>query len=119
MYRHSQDLPTDNGAAEPLVPTSRGWKKDAPSYNSALTASLWIQGFYLLLTALVLDGGRLHRCTWIAVLGQLCASWIILFRRPMKPSAIDLDVVKNGLKAKLVGVATFGWPLVQLIGLDR
>jgi hypothetical protein len=69
------------------------------------------------LTALVLDGGQMHRAFWVAFLGQWATVWIILLRRPMNPTPWDLAIVRYGILPLLAVVAGFGPELLRLLGI--
>ena len=98
---------------------SQTWKFYAPEYNSVFLTALLIQVFFLVLSALLLDGGRMLRCVQVAVLSHWAATAIILFRRPKNPTQADLMIVKYAFLGMIVLVAAFGWPMVQLLGLER
>lgn len=119
MFSHAENSSCDDAPNRSAPRGARDWKTYSPAYNSAFLAALLIQGLFLLFGALLLDGGHFSRGVWIAVLGSWAATWIILFRRPMNPTATDLLIVKYAFLAMLIFVTAFGWPLVQLLGLER
>ena len=77
--------PLLEGGADPRA--RRDWESYSLQYNSALRSGLIIQGVLAVLTALVLDGGQMHRAFWVAFVGQWAAVWMFLFRRPIRSDA--------------------------------
>ncbi len=106
--------------AAPTMPPSQvsNGTDYSPAFNRAMRIGLGIQAVLGVLTALVLDAGQqTHRAFWVAMLCQWAAVFIILFRRPMSPTAVDLAIVRYGIILLLVVVAGFGPMLLQVIGI--
>lgn len=81
----------------------------AAEYNGAFVRGLIVQGTLGALTALVHDGGQMHRAFWVAILAQWAAVWMVLLRRPLNPTAADLWFARYGVLpifAVIVLVAT-------------
>ena len=100
--------------SQPTAPR-RNWKDYSPKYNGAFWTGLKIQAGLALLTALVLDLGQTHRAFWIAFLCQWATVWIILIRRPMTPTRLDLAIVRYGILPLLMIVASFGPALLDVL----
>ena len=94
------------------------WKDYSPQYNAAFKTALLLQAVLAVLTALVLDFGQTHRAFWVAFLCQWAMVWIILFRRPMNPTRLDLAVVRYGIFPLLIIVAGWGPWLLRLLGVQ-
>jgi hypothetical protein len=95
------------------------WVSYSPAFNGAFRTGLTIQAVLGVLTALLLDFGQSHRAFWIAVLCQWAAVFIILLRRPMAPTKLDLALVRYGIIPLLVSVATFGPPFLHFLGISN
>jgi len=95
-----------------------GWKDYSPEYNAAFKTALLLQAVFAVLTALVLDFGQTHRAFWVAILCQWAMAWIILFRRPMNPTLLDLAIVRYGIIPVLILVASAGPWLLRLLGVQ-
>jgi hypothetical protein len=106
-------------ACSPEQPTAprRNWRDYSPTYNVAFWTALKIQAGLAILTALVLDLGQTHRAFWVAFLCQWAAVWMILFRRPMNPTRLDLAIVRYGIIPLLIIVAGFGPALLDFLGI--
>ena len=78
---------------------------------------LKIQAFLAVLTALMLDMGRSHRAFWIAMLCQWATVFIILLRRPLAPTMLDLTIVRYGIVPLLLVVAGWGPILLRWLGI--
>ena len=65
-----------------------------------LRGSLWgafIQYvFFLLITALILDGGFIFRCFGIGVLAHGCLTGMIFLRRASTPTSLDVSLIRYG-----------------------
>jgi len=80
-------------------------EKISAEYVPSLTVALWIDGVLLVLTALLLDGGRTFGFFSVAALAHWGAIAVILLRRPASPSRFDLIVVRYG--------ALFFWCIIM------
>lgn len=78
-------------------PTKRKRLDYSPKYNKAFLTGILIQAVLAIVTALVLDGGQTHRAFWVAFLCQWAMTWILLFRRPLEPTKLDLAIVRFGI----------------------
>jgi hypothetical protein len=105
--------------APPAAPQRRNWRDYSPAFNGAMLTGLEIQGVLGILTALILDGGQMHRAFWVAMLCQWSAVFIILLRRPMNPTRLDLAIVRYGVIPLLIVVAGFGPILLRLLGIPN
>ena len=101
-----------------LAASRNNWKDYSPEYNAAFKTALLLQAVFAVLTALVLDLGQTHRAFWVALLCQWAMVWIILFRRPMNPTRLDLAIVRYGIVLVLIIVAGAGPWLLRLLGLQ-
>lgn len=54
------------------------------------------QGFLLLLTALLLDGGFMFRVCCVAAIAHWIAILVVRGRRPAEPTTLDVGVLKFG-----------------------
>ncbi|MCU0719742.1 MAG: hypothetical protein MUC83_08565 [Pirellula sp.] len=102
--------PTPESPAElPKAPENKGnWTKYSPEYNAAFKTALLIQAVLAVVTLLVLDFGQTHRAFWVAFLCQWAMVWIILCRRSMHPTWLDLLLVRYGIIPLLFVVAGVG-----------
>lgn len=94
------------------------WKDYAPAFNSALWDGLKIQAALFVLTLLLLDGGRTHRAYLVALLCQLATVFLILLRRPIAPTKIDLAIVRFGILPMFVAVTWLGPDYLRFIGIE-
>ena len=84
-------------------------------YNAAFKTGLLIQAVFAVATALVMDSGQIHRAFWVAIICQWAMVWMILFRRPMNPTRLDLLIVRYGIIPMILIVVGCGpWVLSQL-----
>ncbi len=95
------------------------WKDYSPAFNSALLDGLKIQAVLFVLTMLILDGGATHRAYLVALLCQLAIDFLILLRRPMTPTKIDLTIVRFGILPLSALVIWFGPDFLRLIGVEE
>ena len=96
----------------------KNWTDYSPEYNAAFKTALLIQVVLALLTALILDFGQTHRAFWVAFLCQWAMVWIILFRRPMRPTRLDLSIVRYGIIPLLFIVAGAGPWFLRILGVQ-
>lgn len=75
----------------------KNWKDYSLEYKSAFKVALFIQGVLAVLTLLVLDFGQMHRAFWVSFLCQWAMVCVILLRRPMNPTRLDLAIVRYGI----------------------
>lgn len=99
-------MPSENPYSSPTsesrpaigtTPDRRNWKDYSGRYNTAFRTALIVQGTLAALTALTLDFGQTHRAFWVAFVCQWLMVWMILFRRPMNPTRLDLAIVRFGI----------------------
>ena len=101
-------------------PTSqRNWVDYAPSFNSAMWTGIKIQTVLAVLTVLMLDFGQTHRAFGVAMLCQWATVFILLLRRPMVPTKLDLTIVRYGIVPFLFVVAGSGPILLRLLGIPN
>jgi hypothetical protein len=96
----------------------RNWKDYSPKYNGVFWTALVLQLFLAVLTALILDFGQTHRAFWIAFVSQWSIAWMILFRRQLDQTRIDLTIVRFGIVPVLVIVAGLGPWFLRSIGIQ-
>ncbi len=82
-----------------------------------MKTALLIQAMLAFVTALVLDSGRTHRAFWVALLCQWAMVCVILIRRPMCPTRLDLSLVRYGIVPLLFIVAGAGPWFLRLLGV--
>ena len=70
------------------------------------------------MTVLMLDFGQTHRAFWVAFLCQWAMVWIVLFRRPMHPTRLDLAIVRFGIVPILMLVVGAGPWLLRVLGIQ-
>lgn len=87
------------------------------AYNPAFRTALLIQAILAVLSVLVLDHGQTHRAFWVAFLAQWTMVWIILFRRSLQPTGMDLAFVRYGILPIGIIVAAGGPWLLRALGL--
>lgn len=95
------------------------WKDYSPAFNSALLSGLKIQAVLFVLTLLMLDGGRMHRAYLVALLCQLATVVLVLVRRPLNPTKVDLAIVRFGIVPLFVIVTWFGPDFLRHIGVEE
>ena len=117
MSMNPYESPKAACSEENSSPPRRNWRDYSPDYNGALWIGLKIQAGLAILTALVLDGGQTHREFWVALLSQWAVVWIILFRRPMAPTRLDLAIVRYGIIPLLIVVDASGPTLIDFLGI--
>jgi hypothetical protein len=109
----------ESPATEGGLPDSRNnWKDYSPIYNAAFKTALLLQAVLAIVTALILDFGQTHRAFWVACLCQWAMVWIILFRRPMRPTWLDLSLVRYGIVPLLLIVAGAGPWFLRILGVQ-
>jgi hypothetical protein len=79
------------------------------------TAVVW-HAVLGVLTSLMLDGGQLRRLWALALVCHLAIVWLILFRRPLAPSRLDLAIVSYSALPLMVIVAAVGPPFLHILG---
>lgn len=87
----------------------------SPLYSSAFGNALFGQALLGLLTALVLDGGRLFGFFKVALLAEWIVICLIVFRRPKMPTNWDLSFIRIGIVPLflMTGViATVVWMMI-------
>ncbi|MGN6544696.1 MAG: hypothetical protein ACTHK7_06590 [Aureliella sp.] len=110
--------PRSPAVSSELHDRGHNWRDYSPQYNAAFKTGLMIQAVLAVLTALVLDYGQTHRAFWVAFLCQWATVWIILFRRPMRPTQMDLSIVRYGIVPLLFLVAGAGPWFLRLLGVQ-
>jgi hypothetical protein len=116
-----------NGTEMPVTGTAckRRSFQFSPKYGPALRACFCLQAAFFLLTAMVLDTGRLNRMCQLAIVGQWLGIFLVLGRRPLSPTLSDLLFIRYGIMPLLVAMpflAGLVWKVVgesPLTGLDR
>lgn len=115
MTTNPYESPKADLRTQPIQPP-QNWRDYAPEYNRAIVQGLIIQGVLCLLSALVLDMGQMHRAFWVALLCQWAVVWMLLFRRPMNPTKLDLAIVRYGIVPIYALVVIIGKPLALAVG---
>jgi hypothetical protein len=114
--------PCESPKAESTVdrpaPPRRNWRDYSPEFNAAFRTALIIQCVLAVLTALMLDLGQTHQAFWVAFLCQWAVVWIILLRRPMDPTRLDLLIVRYGIIPLLLIVANLGPLMIRVLGIQ-
>ncbi len=100
------------------VGRKKNWTDYSPEYNAAFKTALLIQFVFALSTAFVLDFGQTHRVFWVACLCQWAMVWVILFRRPMRPTPLDLSIVRYGIVPLLFIVTGAGPWFLHILGVQ-
>jgi hypothetical protein len=77
----------------------------APEYRPAIRVALVQQMVLLILSALMLDGGRALRVCSIAIVAHALAIFLIVWRRPTGPTPLDLALIRFGFCLILIVVA--------------
>jgi hypothetical protein len=67
-----------------------------PSYRHAVVVGSVVALTFVVLSALLLDGGLTLQVTFMAILGYLGGLAVMAARRPQAPSALDLMLVRWG-----------------------
>ena len=96
----------------------KNWTDYSPEYNAAFKTALLLQTVLAVVTALVLDFGQTNRAFWVAFFCQWAMVWIILFRRPIHPTWLDLALVRYGIVPLLFIVAGAGPWFLRLLGVQ-
>ena len=96
----------------------KNWREYASEYNAAFKTALMIHGLLAVLTALVLDFGQMHRAFWGAFLCQWAMVWIILFRRPIQPTRLDLAIVRYGIVPILILIVCVVPWMLRMLGVQ-
>ena len=91
----------------------KNWKDYSLEYKSAFKVALLIQGVLAVLTLLVLDYGQMHRAFWVSFLCQWAMVIIILLRRPMNPTRLDLAIVRYGVVPIFILIVNAGPWLIK------
>jgi len=100
-----------------LVSNSEGNTNGYSSaYNRAMLMGLMIQGVLGILTLLMLDLGHMHRAFWVSMLCQWATVFLLLVRRPMQPTMLDLAIVRYGIVPLFVIISEFGPIFLRIIG---
>ena len=73
------------------------------SYRSALWTALIFSLIFVVLSALMLDGGELARLTGIALAVFWGAVAVIMLRRPQNPTSFDLFLIRYGCGPLIIG----------------
>lgn len=100
------------------APPRRNWRDYSPEFNAAFRTALIIQGVSAVLTSLMLDFGQTHRAFWVAFLCHWAAVWIILLRRPIDPTRLDLLIVRYGIIPLLLIVANLGPLMIRVLEIQ-
>lgn len=99
-------------------PARRNWRDHASEYNAAFGTALILQISIGVIVSLVLDGGQMLRAFGVAFLGQWAMVAIMLLRRPLQPTKLDLLIVRYGIFPLLIVVIVFGPHMIRAFGLE-
>jgi hypothetical protein len=88
----------------------------AKAYGPAIRSCLIWQVSLGLLAALTLDQGQTARACSVALLCHWSIILIILHRRPLNPSRLDLAIVQHGFLPLIAIIMTFGPWFLRLMG---
>lgn len=88
----------------------------AEHYAQACRFALFLQAILGLLTALLLDGGRVFWAFCVAWLWAWTISLMIIFRRPANPSRLDLGIVRYGILVLLTLILGLGPWFLRVMG---
>lgn len=93
-------------------PTSSLFLPFASDYGPAIKSAVIQQVIFLVLGALMLDGGYVGRACCVTAIAHWVAILLIVFRRPLSPTKVDLIVIRYAFLLILLFV---GWlaPFVQ------
>ncbi|HEY1173486.1 MAG TPA: hypothetical protein VGH19_19115 [Verrucomicrobiae bacterium] len=89
------------------------WTSFTPEISKALSENIVAQGFLLLFTSMILDGGVIFRIVSMAAFAYWIAIFPILWRRPKTTNKFELGLVKIGfvcfLPLSLFSMPLWGW----------
>jgi hypothetical protein len=91
----------------------------------ALKFGLTVELVFLVLTVLMLDGGRSLQFFVVALIGHWLLIVLIVARRPLSPTKIDLICIRSGLPLLLIVIGIIApaiWSIIgesTLSGLER
>lgn len=80
---------------------------EAAYYPATPAAAIW-QASLAVLAALMLDTGETGRAWSAALLSHWAIIWLILLRRPLRPTRFDLAVVRYAMLPLLIIVTFLG-----------
>jgi len=86
-----------------------------PSYRHAVVVGSVVALTFVVLSALLLDGGLTLQVTFMAILGYLGGLAVMAARRPQAPSALDLMLVRWGFIPLWIAAqfgARYAWTLM-------
>ncbi len=86
-----------------------------PSYRHAVVVGSVVALTFVVLSALLLDGGLTFQVTFMAILGYLGGLAVMAARRPQAPSALDLMLVRWGFIPLWIAAqfgARYAWTLM-------
>ena len=86
-----------------------------PSYRHAVVVGSVVALTFVVLSALLLDGGLTLQVTFMAILGYLGGLAVMAARRPQAPSALDLMLVRWGFIPLWIAAqfgARYAWTLL-------
>ena len=92
------------------------WQRNptiAPAYGQAIWFAIKQQAILAILAALVLDMGQTAAALAAIIIGYWVGAAVIVARRPMSPSKVDLIFVRWG--CALLAAACMGASLVHVI----
>lgn len=98
------------------APPSRMWTCFSPDYLRAFRTALVCQAVVGLFASLLLDGGQALWAFRVAFLCQWAVAWIILFRRPLAPTQLDLRIVRHGILPLTVLILMCGPWFIGVLG---
>ena len=119
MNLPNPDEPARTIATKADGATRRNWIDYSPLFNGAMVTGVAIQAVLGVLSLLVLDMGQAWRTFWVSMLCQWAVVLIILLRRPMAPTKLDLDIVRYGIVPLVVIVNVFGPILLRAMGITN
>jgi hypothetical protein len=85
-----------------------------PAFRTAL---IWQAGLGLL-SLLMLDMGQTARVWAIALMCHLAIIWLILIRRPLTPTRLDLATIRYAALPLMIAIAAFGPVLLRFLGVS-
>jgi len=84
-------------------------------YPAMRTALIW-QGILGILAVLMLDMGQTRQVFGVAFLCHWAIIWLILFRRPLAPSRLDLWIVRYATLPLMILIGRLGPAFLRVIG---
>jgi len=114
---NSEEQAGASGTAQAQKTVRANWTDYSPAFNEAMATGLKVQAVLGVLTSLILDMGEAGRSFLIALLCQWATVFILLVRRPMAPTKVDLEIVRLGIIPLVFIVYIFGPILLHSLGI--